>query len=278
MAQNNGLDLYIDTSYFRYPYKPYYLRHRVRHQLPDLGLNERELGKAAGMFVGAVTQFTKGARLYNRLTELLRLQQKLPRVAYDMASLQKALANPEPYLILKGYWQNYALIEEYVSHIREQFDLVPDTADADYSDDIAGCFSTAVHLRLGDYVNDPLVAATYARLSPDYYSRSMDRVRAAAGSRECRFFIFSNDLEQARHIIGEAPDITYIAGIDNDIREFKLMVACHSQIISNSTFSWWAALLNREPEKMVVAPRDWFTDKNRAEDIWIPAEWIREVN
>jgi hypothetical protein len=54
-----------------------------------------------------------------------------------------------------------------------------------------------------------------------------------------------------------------------------LISRCKHQIISNSTFSWWGAWLNQNPEKIVVAPNVWYKDPNLDTSQLIPKEWKR---
>jgi superfamily I DNA and/or RNA helicase len=53
-----------------------------------------------------------------------------------------------------------------------------------------------------------------------------------------------------------------------------LMIACKHFIIPNSTFSWWAAWLSRNENKIVVVPKKWFNNDINTDDL-IPAAWIR---
>jgi len=48
-----------------------------------------------------------------------------------------------------------------------------------------------------------------------------------------------------------------------------IMSSCKANIIANSSFSWWGAWLNKNPNKVVIDPRKWFK-----EDI-VPKEWIK---
>lgn len=55
-------------------------------------------------------------------------------------------------------------------------------------------------------------------------------------------------------------------------QDMMLMSNCRHNIISNSTFSWWAAWLNDHPDKIVMAPRQWSATQP-ATDL-VPDSWL----
>jgi len=54
----------------------------------------------------------------------------------------------------------------------------------------------------------------------------------------------------------------------------RLMSLCQHHIIANSSFSWWGAWLNANPTKIVITPKQWFSDDKNVNDL-LPSDWIR---
>src|SRR5690606_16310708 len=113
----------------------------------------------------------------------------------------------------------------------------------------------AVHLRRGDYVENPEFRRIHGVCERDYY----DRARAILDKlvNPTRFFIFSDDEAAARGVFGHWRDAIFVSGT-NQYQDMMLISACRHAIIANSSFSWWAAWLNAYTDKVIIAPRLWF--------------------
>jgi hypothetical protein len=62
----------------------------------------------------------------------------------------------------------------------------------------------------------------------------------------------------------------------DDIDDLYIMSNCKNNIIANSSFSWWGAWLNNNPNKKVIAPLNWFGSiANLNDSDIIPNTWIR---
>ena len=88
------------------------------------------------------------------------------------------------------------------------------------------------------------------------------------------FIIFSDDIKWCKNnFIGDK--FTFIEG-EKDYIDLWLMSLCNHNIIANSSFSWWGAWLNQNPNKKVIAPINWFGPEKKLnpKDIYCK-NWIK---
>jgi hypothetical protein len=128
----------------------------------------------------------------------------------------------------------------------------------------------SVHLRRGDYAT---AYGSSVMLSMDYYARALREICDCAG--DCTFFVFSDDALFARQWVGGRSNFVVVDHNDGEHaahEDIRLMSLCRHHIIANSTFSWWGAWLNRNPDKRVIAPARWLGYETRKTDL-LPSDW-----
>lgn len=123
---------------------------------------------------------------------------------------------------------------------------------------------TSVHVRRGDYISNN----AYHPVGMEYYLEAMAIAKAE------RYVIFSDDIAWCKkHFIGNQ----FIFSENNSpADDMAHMISCENNIITNSSFSWWGAYLNKNPSKTVIAPKKWFGPalSHDTKDL-IPKEWAR---
>ncbi len=131
-----------------------------------------------------------------------------------------------------------------------------------------------IHVRRGDYVGNPRTLARHGICDVEYYRRALAAISMDIDA--VTPVIFSDDIDRARNELADLADAYYVAGTTPE-EDLHLMAMCQHNIIANSTFSWWAAWLNQNPGKIVVAPRQWFGPKlmlkHNTKDLF-PDGWI----
>lgn len=178
---------------------------------------------------------------------------------------------------LDGYWQNERYFAGYGKVIRSDLRVTSPIGEksSQLLNEISGSNSVGIHVRRGDYVTGEIKPEAHHVLSGDYFIDAMQRM--AVETPGARFFVFSDDQDWARDNISAMPSMTFIDqhGPNEAHEDLRLMSACKHQIISNSTFSWWAAWLNDHPSRKVIAPARWFVgDAFDVSDL-LPQSWER---
>jgi hypothetical protein len=128
-----------------------------------------------------------------------------------------------------------------------------------------------IHVRLGDYSN---LSETFGLLDNGYFKNALEKAAETTLSR--KVFIFSDEPKKAKEVFKNLDgfEFTFIdpPSESMDFESLLLMGSSDILIISNSTFSWWSAFLNKTP--IVYCPDKWFKSMNDPIDL-IPATWIR---
>lgn len=190
-------------------------------------------------------------------------------------SFQQDILDLPDDVYLDGYWQSEKYFLDVEDILRKEFSIVnPLTLRSkDIAGQIKDCESVSIHVRRGDYVSDPKTNSVHGVCGPEYYRAAIDMISAEIDNPN--FYVFSDDPEWAcRNIKPDAPTI-YVRRDDcsKDYEDICLMSICKHHIIANSSFSWWGAWLNENPEKIVIAPKKWFNSKNMDTQDLLPDKW-----
>ena len=126
--------------------------------------------------------------------------------------------------------------------------------------------SIAVHIRRTDH-------GGLGFTSLKYYDKAVNYMVSKVESPH--FFVFSDDLNWVKENfkLDYPHTVVDINSDSTNYFDFELMKNCKHHIIANSTFSWWAAWLNPNKEKIVIAPTPWFQWSERNE--MMPKDWVR---
>lgn len=178
-------------------------------------------------------------------------------------------------IYLDGYWQSEKYFLDIENIIRKEFSTVnPLTSTSqDLAERIRNCEAVSLHVRRGDYVSDPKTNSVHGVCGIEYYCNAIDMISKNVESPY--FFVFSDDPDWACHNIKPNAPTVYVRHEDNskDYEDICLMSMCKHNIIANSSFSWWGAWLNENPEKIVIAPKKWFNSKDMDTCDLLPDKW-----
>lgn len=99
-----------------------------------------------------------------------------------------------------------------------------------------------------------------------YYREAMEYFLKQ--DRDMTFVVFSDDIPWVKENLSPLSSnmiaVDWNTGADS-CRDMQMMSLCQHNIMANSTFTWWAAWLNPNPDKQVVIPKNWSTATTTAE-------------
>jgi Glycosyl transferase family 11. len=178
-------------------------------------------------------------------------------------------------IYLEGQFQSEKYFIKNSEVIRNAFSLKPEFAEilqSPIADEIKNSNSVFIHFR--DYANDVSALGSHGNSREEYFSAAIKIIKEKIANPT--FFVFSENLDWCRKNFPSDANLVFVEA-HRDYEDLILMSQCRHAIISNSSFSWWAAWLIANPDKIVIAPQRWFSEEKfeaQTENL-VPKGWIR---
>jgi hypothetical protein len=178
----------------------------------------------------------------------------------------KQTENIPDYTDLYGYFQNEKYFLNSSDEIRRCFrfkDSIVEEAEK-IIQNFEG--SVSIHVRRGDYVNQQ---GHHPVQGVNYYHEALKLI----GSDNV--FVFSDDIGWCKNNLNLSGFNFNFVDLENPYHSMYLMSKCENNIIANSSFSWWSAWLNGNPNKKIVGPKSWFgPEMNKDTSQILPPGWM----
>lgn len=171
-----------------------------------------------------------------------------------------------------GFWQGAHYVQQVkdlpVKMAFREFDLKE--KNQSLVEFIRAHNAVSIHVRRGDYLKHP---EFFDCCDERYYAEAVRFFQE--NLHPDAFVFFSDDIVWCRETYGHLPNVQFVdwnTGEDSYL-DLYLMSLCSHNIIANSTFSWWAAYLNKNPNKQIVLPKMW--KKNMSSIPYTCEGWFR---
>lgn len=177
--------------------------------------------------------------------------------------------------LFRGTWQSQKYFEDAVKKVRKAFifnELLLSSESVSTAEQMNKGQSVSIHIRRGDYLSNQYADGFAGVCTQEYYSNAIayitDRVK------DFHFYVFTDDKDWVAENfkLENATYVNHNVGSDS-WQDMYLMSQCKHNIIANSSFSWWGAWLNNNPEKIVLAPQKWW--RLFEKDDVVPDSWVR---
>lgn len=167
-------------------------------------------------------------------------------------------------IVMRGLFQESNLLYENKEYIKSLVNL-----DSSFVRSITNEPYAAIHVRRGDYVDNPKYNNIFGTCSEEFYRAGITTLTPGLP-----VIIATDDVPWARQFIATLSDANRkisVSTASNHYEDLALLANATELILSNSTFSWWGALMGKS--RRTICPEPWFTDRTRdrglQRDHWI---------
>ncbi len=265
LSLHNNTNLFFDTTELE--------SQTANHIQRYFSLNNFKL--TANIYQGILNTDEGGKKnLFQRLFSTSK--NKLKLVTEKRLHFDKEIGNTLDNVYLNGYWQSPLYFKDIEDIIRKDFTFLhPVSKHAEpFYIKINSSNSVSLHIRRGDYVNNPQTLSYHGVCDIDYYKKAIEIIKSKVSNPT--FFIFTDDVAWAKQNFQLSNEMILVSSPElSQFDDLQLMSSCKNAVIANSSFSWWGAWLISNPKKIVIAPLKWLQDETINTDDLFPKTWMR---
>lgn len=281
LSLRHNVDLFLDTSLLGNDSNDanIVLRHfdldifRIKEQFAEKSLIVKFNGTSKPSLVQRI-QF-KVNRILDRYPLIIQHHHD-----FDEAVITKIGADA----CIVGRWQSELYFLQHKATIKEIFNpsvLEPNKYTKSFLSNLQDKVTVGIQVRRGDYITHPIYSTQLGALNFEYYESAITLIKSKLPLQVLHFVVVSDDIEYCKEVFADVENIHFVEQEKSKsgfVSDFWLLSQCEHNIISNSTFAWWAAWIGENENSIVIAPKNWAITKRFSPPFIIPERWIAVVN
>ena len=242
-ARRLGVEIEVDTSWYVDKTNRFYRLDQ---------LFGPPLHQAKSAHISQLLEFTRP--LLKQFDLGMEFKERSPRFQPEIFKIR-------PGTRIEGYFQSPKYFPSVGAEIAQSIrNVVVSTSEQAIIDDVSSKPFVSVHVRRGDYLAESHIREAHGLTTREYYEASL----AILGGKGAPCIVFTDSPEETEKELGGMSELVFDSRISplGELATIKLMSLGSGIVMSNSSFSWWAAytMSHFDPDSTVISPRPWSKD------------------
>jgi hypothetical protein len=254
-ARRLGVDVQVDLSFYSIHTKRVY---RL-NQLFELDIHEPTSREVNPSLARRLLKYAlRGLKQSNLLMEFKE----------ESRLFQPEIFNIRPGTTIEGFFQSAKYFPSVGAEIAESIrNASVSAAEQEVIDDLSSSPFIAIHVRRGDYLLESHIQDAHGLTTKEYYETSLEMI----GRRGLPCIVFTDSPQEAKQELAGMGELVFDSRLLllGELATLKLMSLASGVVMSNSSFSWWAAytMCHYDPVSTVISPRPWSKEINFNEEL-----------
>lgn len=240
LAVKHNVSVGIDTTSIRGNYKEGNFRRKFKLDRFNVDFIEVPIEK-----VREYLYITKNRFVNDRILSRFRFFER--NVWHDNGNI-KEFNSQSGDVCLIGFFVSSMYFDGIKEILKKEFELKDKKNIINDLTEVKKTNSVSIHVRRGDLLK---LKNSYI-LPISYYKKAIKIISSKI--KNPKFYIFSDDIAWCKNNFSNLKNVVFVEGHDAS-EDFEIMKNCKHNILSNSTFAWWAGYLNPNKKPLIISPK-----------------------